>query len=437
MRSGPLVTRSWHLKCIQRTTLFVNRGYGVSWKKPVTVIGQTTALLFGLGLLETPAFAQSCSQPVPAPWQSTDIGDVGTPGRACQGPDGDLFVWGAGSDIWGTEDSFHFVYLPQPIRDGRIAAPAFVGTGDPFAKGGVMIRQSLDPASPFVILDVKPDGNVEFMTRSAAGGETTFLAGGDQPRGRYLTLRRSRGVVSAELCNGPGGACEPVGSTPWSSGPALVGFAVTSHDPTRLYQSGVPANTPSVFPLPQPWLSGDLGTVGQPGHTLFEGDSFFVTGAGSDIWGDADSFHFMSQWTRDDSEIVARVVSEDNTHPFAKAGVMMREGSGFRTSPGSPAVILDVRPGGEIEFMARSATGEDMVFVAGGFMPAPVWLRLARTGNTVTAFISDNGSNWQRLGAVDVALSADNPWYLVGLAVTSHDPDVLNTAIVDNVSVTR
>jgi hypothetical protein len=194
---------------------------------------------------------------------------------------------------------------------------------------------------------------------------------------------------------------------------------------------------PSVFLLPEPWYSGDVGTVAQRGHAFFENDTFFVAGAGSDIWGDADSFHFMSQWARDDSQIVARVVSQGNTHPFAKAGVMMRATRGGPTSPGAPAVILDVRPEGEIEFMARSATGEDMVFIAGGFMPAPVWLRLVRTQNTVTAFISDDGSGWQRLGAVDVALSADYPLYLVGLAVTSHDVDVLNTAIVDNVSVTR
>jgi hypothetical protein len=147
-----------------------SRRWWVTKKKLVAKrVGQIGALLFGLGLVETPAFAQFCARPVPAPWESTDVGEVGTAGRACQGPDGDLFVWSAGSDIWGTEDSFHFVYQ-QPIGNGKIAA--YVSSqdgGDPFAKGGLMIRQTLDPASPHVLLDVKPDGTIEFMTRSAAG----------------------------------------------------------------------------------------------------------------------------------------------------------------------------------------------------------------------------------------------------------------------------
>jgi hypothetical protein len=118
----------------------------------------------------------AANRPVPPPWQSTDVGAVGTPGSAYQGPDADLYIAGAGSDIWGTADSFHFVY--QPIRDGKITA--LLGSEEnthPFAKTGVMIRQTLDPGSPHVILDVKPDGGVEFMTRSIQDGPTSFIAG--------------------------------------------------------------------------------------------------------------------------------------------------------------------------------------------------------------------------------------------------------------------
>jgi hypothetical protein len=402
----------------------------VNRKTLLTILGQTSALLVGLGLLATPCFAQTCFRDVPSPWESTDVGDVGTPGRACRGYDGDWFLWGAGSDIWGTEDSFHFMY--QPIRDGRISAPVSSQTGtDPFAKTGVMIRQSLDPASPHVILDVKPDGRIEFMTRSSLGGETTFVAGHDRVGswGQSLILVRSRGVVTAEVC-AFGNGCEAVGSTPWLSGPALIGIAVTSHDPTRLNHPSIPVDI-TVHALPAPWRSGDVGMVGRRGAAFFENDTFYVTGAGSDIWGDADSFHYVWQsQVAADTEIVARVVSEDGTDPYAKAGVIIRGPYQL----GAPTVILNVRPTGDVEFMARTREGDDMAFIAAGFMPAPVWLRLVRHADTFTASISADGTAWQSLGTVDVP---NQRFDYVGLAVTSHDPDLLNTAIVDRVSVSR
>jgi hypothetical protein len=93
------------------------------------------------------------------------------PGSANVGHDGDLFIDGAGSDIWGTSDSFHFVY--RAFFDGEIGSkpPSLENTGQ-FAKIGLMIRAGLEPGSPHVILDVKPDNSVEFMTRSALNGET-------------------------------------------------------------------------------------------------------------------------------------------------------------------------------------------------------------------------------------------------------------------------
>jgi hypothetical protein len=342
---------------------------------------------------------------------------------------------GAGADIWGPADSFQFVY--QPIRDGEISA--LVGSEediDPFAKTGVMIRQSLDPESPHVILDVKPEGGVEFMTRSSPGGETTFIAaasvkvrefGGNVTIYARLRLVRSRGVVTGMVCQA--NVCQTVGSTSWLSGPALIGVAVTSHDPSRLNHAYFPAALPTVSTVPQPWFSYDYGPVGQRGNAFFEDDTFTVSGAGADIWGMSDAFHFVSQWLVGDSEIVARVTSEQNTNPYAKAGVMMRNS---QYSEGT--VILDVLPNGSIEFMARAASGANMAFIAGGFMAYPVWLKLTRTGDQFTGYVSGDGGAWQQIGTTNVVMLALPYAIAGGLAVTSHDPTVLNTLTFDHVS---
>src|SRR5947207_15527245 len=104
---------------------------------------------------------------VPRPWQHQDIGAVGVPGSATQADNGDILIAGSGDDIWGTADSFHFMY--QWIQDGEISIqlPSLENT-NPDAKIGVMLRKDLQAGAVMVALDQQPDGSVEFMTRPTA-----------------------------------------------------------------------------------------------------------------------------------------------------------------------------------------------------------------------------------------------------------------------------
>ena len=157
--------------------------------------------------------------------------------------------------------------------------------------------------------------------------------------------------------------------------------------------------------------------------------TFFVDGAGADIWGTADAFRFVYQFFSDDGEIVARVVAQDSTHPFAKAGVMLRSS----LDPSSPHVILDVKPDGGLELMARSASGHDTVFIGGGQAAPMAWLKLVRSGSEVTGLHSGDGLNWTTIGAI--ALTSMPSDLVAGLAVTSHEPTRVNHAIFDSVRV--
>ena len=181
-----------------------------------------------------------------------------------------------------------------------------------------------------------------------------------------------------------------------------------------------------------PWYTTDVGSVGHMGHVAAsEGFSptFFVDGAGADIWGTADAFRFVYQFFTNDGEIVARVVAQDSTHPFAKAGVMLRSS----LDPASPHVILDVKPDGGLELMARSAAGHDTVFIGGGQAAPMPWLKLVRSGSEVTGLHSGDGLNWTTIGAI--ALTSMPTDLIAGLAVTSHEPTRVNHAIFDSVRV--
>src|SRR5205085_1481261 len=59
--------------------------------------------------------------------------------------------------------------------------------------------------------------------------------------------------------------------------------------------------------VPAPWTSGDVGAVGPAGVASFAGGVFYVSGSGSDIWGSADSFRFVSRDLAGDGQIIARV----------------------------------------------------------------------------------------------------------------------------------
>jgi hypothetical protein len=401
---------------------------------------QLVAVLWsGAFFLASTAHAQTTQTSVSPPWQFTDVGVVGTPGNAQQqSPFSGMTVSGAGSDIWSTADSFAFVY--QPLRDGGVfAGLSSESNTNAFAKAGVMIRQTLDPGSPEVILDIKPDGGIEFMTRTSLGGATTFIAAGSAavtPDGTgvkmnvVLQLARLGSTVSAAYCDlATSSACVQIGQTSFPEGPALAGLAVTSHDPSVLNQAKFDT-PPAVLSVQFPWATSDVGDAGTAGFATYEDatGSFFVSGAGADIWGTADAFHQVTQPFSGDSQLTARVVSEQNTSAFAKAGLTIGD-----LSPDAARVILDVKPDGGIEFMARSAAGASMTFVAGSSASFPVWLRLTRAGNQFTGEISPDGTAWTTVGSVSVTMPDKTAG---GFAVTSHDSAALNAAVFHNVGVT-
>ncbi len=179
--------------------------------------------------------------------------------------------------------------------------------------------------------------------------------------------------------------------------------------------------------LPSPWQNQDVGSTGLAGSASYASGTFTVSGSGADIWGNADAFQYVSQPLSGNGQIVARVTSVQDTNTYAKAGVMLRAS----TAAGAADVILDVRPDGSIELMSRATNGGATSFIAGGTQDTPAWLRLTRSGSTVTGFASANGSTWTSIGSTTISMSAA----VIGLAVTSHDTSQLNRSTFDNVAV--
>src|SRR6202035_847726 len=106
-----------------------------------------------------------------------------------------------------------------------------------------------------------------------------------------------------------------------------------------------------------------------------------IQGGGSDIWGTSDQFHFVWQNLLADGGISARVVSQTNSNPWAKAGVMLRQSS----DPGSAFYDAVVTPSNGIAVQFRASSGAaagHLVSVSG---VGPLYLQVGRVGSSFTA----------------------------------------------------
>jgi hypothetical protein len=366
---------------------------------------------------------------LPAGWVTADVGNVGIEGQASGGSSG-FTIDGAGADVWGAADGVRFTFQ-RLAGDGSVVTRVDAQRAEhPYAKAGLMLRDGIGADAAHVILDVKPNGEIEFMTRAATGGQTTWLAGAFVSYPTWLKLQRSGTLVTA-FYGSDGRSWTPLATTTLSRG-GYAGLIVSSHDTTRLSEadfSGSAVTDGSSSGLPSGWTHADVGIVGRAGSATFAAPgTYTVTGAGSDIWGDADAFQFVFQPVGGTARVVARVQSLQNTHTFAKAGIMIRDGVGAS----APHVILDMRPSGEVEFMSRTSAGGQTTYHAGAFLRFPGWLMLERSGSTFVASVSDDGQTWQQVGSITNGMPASANG---GLVVSSHDATRTADAVFDSVSV--
>ena len=181
------------------------------------------------------------------------------------------------------------------------------------------------------------------------------------------------------------------------------------------------------------WTDGDVGTPDIAGDATFDVSTgtFTVRGSGDDIWNAADSFHFVYKSLIGDGTITARVTSETYTDYWAKAGVMIRE----TPDANSAYAFMLSSAGGTGSFQYRSppAPVQDPYDTYG---PAPLWVRVTRTGDNFTGFISydevPSDGSWIETASANIPMAAG---VYAGLAVTSHNNTAVNTATFDGVEL--
>ena len=186
-------------------------------------------------------------------------------------------------------------------------------------------------------------------------------------------------------------------------------------------------------PLPTRWSTQDIGNTGLAGSSCYQSATgvFQMTGSGGDIWGTTDAFRFAYKTVVSGGEIIARVTDQDNTDPWNKCGIMVRES----LSEGSRHAFIAVTSGNGVAFQNRTVTdGTSNNVNTGPGIKAPYWIKMVMVGTSYTGYMSPDGLTWTKVGnTVDAGFGNGSPVY-AGFAITSHNNAALSTAHLDNFS---
>jgi regulation of enolase protein 1 (concanavalin A-like superfamily) len=119
---------------------------------------------------------------------------------------------------------------------------------------------------------------------------------------------------------------------------------------------------------------------------------------GPDGSGVRDDFYLVHQPLTGDGGVTAKVLSqtgvEGQSHEWAKAGIIIKES----TRPGSQYAAMMITPGHGVRLQSDFTTDR----AGSQATTAPRWLRLTRSGASVTGYESADGANWTQVGTVQL-----------------------------------
>lgn len=177
--------------------------------------------------------------------------------------------------------------------------------------------------------------------------------------------------------------------------------------------------------------SSDVGASPLKGSAAFDDATgrYTITGSGTDIWGRADQFHYV--WREISGDVAVTATARFLTGGIAhrKAVIMLRKS----LDADSPFVHLAIHGDGLPAVQFRSVKGDTTHTVNFPVEGPGTWtLKLVRQGTTVRVWVARDGAPLRELGHTFNRLGSP---VLVGLGVSSHTQDAVNTVVFSGVSV--
>ena len=176
--------------------------------------------------------------------------------------------------------------------------------------------------------------------------------------------------------------------------------------------------------------STDIGETPQKGMAEFDKNTgqYRVTGGGANIWGNVDAFHYVWKKASGNIALTADVhFVGQGAVAHRKAALMIRQS----LDPASAYADVALHGDGLTSLQYRPTQGA-LTEEVRSELNAPARIRIERRGNQFTLYAGKPGEELKPSGPITVALQ--DPVY-IGLAVSSHDANVLETAVFSNVKV--
>ena len=174
----------------------------------------------------------------------------------------------------------------------------------------------------------------------------------------------------------------------------------------------------------------DVGILHHAGGCTYDPDQqiYTITGAGANIWGTHDDFHYV--WRRMTGNFI--VTAQVN---FVGKGVELHRKLGWMActtlDPASPHLTTAIHGDGLTSLQLRRSTGARTEEVISTLTHADV-IQLERRGNTYIMSVAHFGEPFVTTQIADLDLGEE---IYVGLAVCSHNDEVLETAEFRNVRI--
>ncbi len=170
-----------------------------------------------------------------ANWTAADIGSSTLAAGSTTTEGSTITVKGSGDNIWKKHDGFHFFYSPLVGNGDIVVKIDDIDYVHPWSKAGVMVRESLSPSSPYVMLLVTPDRGLALQYRSAEGEisyKTTYVETVKAPT--WMKLTRIDNTVLA-FNSTDGEQWSVIGAVDINlKTNAYLGLAVSSREPSIL-----------------------------------------------------------------------------------------------------------------------------------------------------------------------------------------------------------
>jgi hypothetical protein len=177
---------------------------------------------------------------------------------------------------------------------------------------------------------------------------------------------------------------------------------------------------------------GDVGKVVHAGSVKFDParQTYALRASGHNMWATDDAFHFVWKRVSGDATIAADIAWENaGGNPHKKAVLIMRQSLDADSAYADAAAHGD----GTFSLQARDAKGAATHEVQAN-APRPKRLRLRKIGEYFHMSYAAEGQELQLSGGA-MRVPLKDPYY-IGIALCSHEADVVEGATFSNVSIT-